>query len=356
MKAIVLHRFGDTDALELMDWPEPDVGPGDVLVQVHACAVGRTLDVEVRRRGADFHVTLPRILGSDPAGVVVAVGAEVRDYQPGDRVVSTSSLFCGDCPSCRDGATHACDRHGALGVHRDGGNAEYCAVPEGTLARVPDHVTFEQAAAMGVSYPVSWNLLRHAGRLDTDQDVLVMGAGGGLGIAGVRIVQALGARPLAAGGSAWKLDLCRELLGVEHTIDYQDADWSQRVRELSRDGRGVDVVFENISDPRTFDGALGALRTGGRLVTCGAHGGGVVALDVRSLYRRHLSIIGATGASAQMTHEVFRAVADGWLAPPPVRHVYPLSQIAAAHDAAAGRDLFGRAVLRIRDANGELAI
>jgi NADPH:quinone reductase-like Zn-dependent oxidoreductase len=356
MKAIVLHRFGDTDALELQDWPEPDAGPTDVLVQVHACTVGRTLDVEVRQRGADFRVTLPRILGSDPAGIVTAVGAEVRGYRPGDRVVSTSSLFCGDCPWCRAGATHACERHGALGVHRDGGNAEYCAIPEGTLARVPNHVTFEQAAAMGVAYPVSWNLLRHAGHLEAGQDVLVMGAGGGLGIAAVRIAQALGARPIAAGGSSWKLDLCRELLGVQDTVSYEEAEWSQRARELSRDGRGVDVVFENISDPRTFDGALGALRTGGRLVTCGAHGGGGVALDVRTLYRRNLTVAGAAGASVQMTREVFQAVADGWLAPPPVHHVYPLSEIAAAHDAAAGRDLFGRAVLRIRAEDGEPVI
>ncbi|MEN3284809.1 MAG: hypothetical protein V7607_5949 [Solirubrobacteraceae bacterium] len=210
-------------------------------------------------------------------------------------------------------------------MHRDGGDAEYCAVPGGTLARVPDHVTFEQAAAMGVAYPVAWNLLRYAGRLEAGQDVLVMGAGGSLGIAGVRIAQALGARPIAAAGSRWKLDLCRELLGVEDAVSYDDADWSERVRGLSRDGRGVDVVFENISDPRTFDGALNALRTGGRLVTSGAHGGGVVALEIRTMYRRNRTITGATGASVHMTREVFQAVADGRLVPPPVRHVYPLS-------------------------------
>jgi NADPH:quinone reductase-like Zn-dependent oxidoreductase len=349
MKAVVLRHFGDTDALELLDWPEPIVGPTDVLVRVHACTVGRTLDVEVRRRGADFHVSLPRILGSDPAGVVVAVGDEVRSFAAGDRVVSTSSLFCGTCPWCLEGATHSCEHHGALGVHRDGGNAEYCAVPEGSLAHVPDHVTFEQAAAMGVAYPVSWNLLHHEGRLRPGQDVLVMGAGGALGIAGIRIAQALGARPIAAAGASWKLDRCRELLGVEDTVSYEDAGWSQRVRELSRDGRGVDVVFENIADPNTFDDALSTLRSGGRLVTCGAHGGGVVPLDVRRLYRTNLTVAGATGASVQMTHEVFQAVADGRLAPPPVHHVYTLSEIAAAHEAAAGRDLFGRAVLRIGD-------
>jgi NADPH:quinone reductase-like Zn-dependent oxidoreductase len=348
MKAVVLRRFGGPDALELLDWPEPDVGPTDVLVEVHACSVGRTLDVEVRERGADFHVELPRILGSDPAGVVAAIGSEVRGLRPGDRVVSTSSLFCGRCDWCASGATHACEHHGALGVQRDGGDAEYCAVPEGTLARIPNHVTFEQAAAMGVAYPVAWNLLKHAGGLRAGQDVLVMGAAGGLGVAAVLIAEALGARPIAAGGSAGKLERCRKLLDVEDTVSYSEPGWSERVRELSRDGKGVDVVFENISDPLLFDDALGTLRVGGRLVTCGAHGGGRIELDVRRLYRAQLTIAGVTGAPVAMIREVFQAVTDGWLPAPPVPHVFPLSEVAAAHEAAAGRELFNRAVLRIR--------
>src|SRR3954465_5115204 len=108
MKAVVLRRFGGPGVLELIDWPEPDVGPGDVLVAVHACSVGRALDIEVRERGADFRVELPRILGSAPAGVVAAVGPGVHDLRAGDRVVSTSSLFCGRCAWCRAGAEHAC--------------------------------------------------------------------------------------------------------------------------------------------------------------------------------------------------------------------------------------------------------
>src|SRR5882724_10357308 len=146
MKALVIREFGGPEVLEYMDWPEPEVGPDDVLIEVHAVSVGRTLDVEVRRRGADFNVTLPRILGSDPAGVVAAVGAQVTSVAVGDRVVSTSTVFCGRCDACRSGATNACAEHRIVGVHLDGGYAELCAVPEGTIARIPDHVTFEQAA------------------------------------------------------------------------------------------------------------------------------------------------------------------------------------------------------------------
>jgi len=348
MKAVVVRSFGGSEVLELVDWPEPELGPRDALVAVEAVSVGRTLDVEVRRRGADFHVELPRILGSDPAGVVVEVGAETTSVRPGDRVVSTSTLFCGACAECRAGRTNACLEHGALGVQRDGGYAELCAVPENALVPIPDGVGFDQAAAMGTTYPVAWNLLHGRGEVGPGDDVLVMGAGGGMGIAGTLIAKSLGARVIAAAGAEWKLERCRELLGADAAVDYSRPGWAERVRELSRDGRGVAAVFENISSPALFGDALSTLRPHGRLLTCGAHGGGIVELNVRALYRSHLSIHGETGATREQTLDVFRRVADGLLPPPPVCHRFPLTDVAAAHEAAAGRELFGRAVLVVR--------
>jgi NADPH:quinone reductase-like Zn-dependent oxidoreductase len=257
---------------------------------------------------------------------------------------------------CRAGLTHACLQHEALGVHRDGGAAELVAVPERSVVRIPNHVDFDQAASMAVNYPMAWNLLRYAGRLQAGQDVLVMGAGGGLGIAGIAIAQSLGARVIAAAGSEWKLARCRELFGVDGCVDYSTPGWSERVRELSRDGRGVDVVFENISSPGLFVDSLASLRDYGRLVTCGAHGGGEVTVDMRVLYRRHLSILGERGASASMIREVWQAVQERRLPVPPVLHRFPLAQVADAHEAASGRDVFGRVVLDVvaADAAGEL--
>jgi NADPH:quinone reductase len=349
MKAVVIRAFGGPEVLEYLDWPEPQVGLSDVLIRVHAVTVGRTLDVEVRERGGDFRVELPRILGSDPAGVVAEIGSAVTTVSAGDRVVATSALFCGDCAYCRQGRTNACEHHRVLGVHLDGGAAEYCAVPEASVVRVPNHVSLEQAASMAVSYPMAWNLLRHAGRVEAGHDVLVMAAGGGLGIAGVLITKALGARAIAAAGAAWKLERCRTLLGADAAIDYSTPGWSQRVRALTAGGHGVDVVFENISSPDTFPEALSTLRPYGRLVTCGSHGGATVPLDMRALYRRHLSVIGETAASAGMAREVWRAVAERRVPPPPVFHRFRLAEVAAAHEAARGRDIFGRAVLTVRD-------
>jgi NADPH:quinone reductase-like Zn-dependent oxidoreductase len=345
VKALVIEEFGGPEVLEYRDWPEPEPRPDEVLIAVRAVTVGRTLDVEVRRRGADFRVTLPRILGSDPAGVVVAVGAEVTGFAVGDRVAATSTLFCGECAMCRAGREHACEHHEALGVHRDGGAAELVAVPERSVVRIPNHVDFDQAAAMAVNYPMAWNLLVEAGGLEAGQDVLVMAAAGGLGISGVLIAQALGANVIAAAGAEWKLERLREELGVEATVDYSRPDWAEEARALTRDGRGAEVVFENISSPELFPGSVAALRDYGRLVTCGAHGGGIVDVDMRVLYRRQLSIVGARGASAAMTREVWRLVAERRVPPPPVSARFPLAEAAAAHEAASGRDVFGRVVM-----------
>lgn len=349
----MIRSFGGPEVLEHTEWPDPSPGPGEVLIGVRAVSVGRTLDVEVRRRGADFRVELPRVLGSDPAGVVVAVGEEVTRFAPGDRVAATSTLFCGECSFCREGRTNACVSHRALGVHLDGGAAELCAVPEASVVPVPDHVSFEQAASMAVNFPMAWQLLAEAGGVEPGDEVLVMGAGGGLGIAGILVAQALGARPIAAAGSAWKLERCRELFGVEALVDYSEPGWSAQVREHSRDGRGVDVVFENISDPALFGDSLASLREYGRLVTCGAHGGGEVAVDMRDLYRRHLAIHGERGASAATIAETWRAVAERRLQPPPVFHRFPLAEAPAAHEAAAGRDVFGRVILLVGEGEDE---
>lgn len=345
MTAAVLRRFGGPDALELLDWPTPSPRADEVLIRVHAVTVGRALDVEVRERGADFRVTLPRILGADPAGVVVATGPEARRFAIGNRVVSTGCLFCGRCPACARGDTHVCDEHRVIGVHIDGGDAEYCAIPEQALLPIPERVAFDQAASMGVAYPLAWNLLCCAARLVPGEDVLVMGAAGGLGIAGVLVAKALGARVIAAAGADWKLERCRALLGADETVNYSRSGWSQRVRELSGDGRGVGVVYENISSPAMFPEALATLRTQGRLVTAGSHGGGIVSVDMRTVYRGHLRIFGETAASVEMGRQAFALVADGRLPAPPVFHRFPLSAISAAHEAALSRDLFGRAVL-----------
>ena len=343
MRAVVVRRHGGPEVLELCEWPDPIAAPGEVVIGVHAVSVGRTLDVAARAHGADFRAKLPRVPGSDPAGVVLEVGAGVTRFAPGDRVVCTSSLYCGRCAQCLAGRTHGCDEHRVVGIHIDGGDAERVAIPQETVEPIPDGVSFDEAAAMAVSYPVAWNLLHDQAGVRAGDTVLVMGAAGAVGIAGVLVARALGARVIAAAGSDWKLERIRDLLGADVTVNYGTAGWAAGVP-------GVDVVYENISEPALFAEALATLRPFGRLVSCGAHGGGTVPLDMRMVYRRHLSIIGGTGASAAATRTVFAAVADGVIAPPPVFHRYPLEEVAAAHEAALGRDLFGRIVLTVEGA------
>src|SRR3984893_12769854 len=111
VRAVVVRAHGGPEVLEFCDQPDPHAGAGEIVIGVRAVSVGRTLDVEARARGADFGAKLPRIPGSDPAGVVLEVGPGVTRFAPGDRVVCTSTLYCGRCEACLAGMTHACDDH-----------------------------------------------------------------------------------------------------------------------------------------------------------------------------------------------------------------------------------------------------
>ena len=349
MKAVVLRRFGGPDALDYIDWPDPKIGPNDVLVKVYAVTVARTLDIEVRQRGANFNVALPRILGSDPAGVVVEVGRDVTNFSLGDRVATNGVLYCGVCEQCSRGRSNACERFRLLGINVDGGDAEYCALPESSVVRIPNHITMDEAASIAIGYPVALNLLKQAAELRPGEDVLVMAAAGALGIAGVLIAKAMGARVIAAAGADWKLERCKALLGADDVVNYTEPDWQRRVMQLSSHGDGVDVVFENISSPELFPLALRSLRPYGRLVTCGTHGGGTIELDMRPVYRSHLSIYGRAGASVDVVREVWRMLAERRVAAPPVFHRFPIAEAPAAHQFAAGRDAFGKTVLIVEE-------
>jgi NADPH:quinone reductase-like Zn-dependent oxidoreductase len=352
MRAVVLRRCGGLDALEQLDWPRPEIAPGEVLVAVHAVTAA-ALDVDLRKHATERHIQLPRVLGLDPAGVVEQVGAGVTRFRPGDRVAIGGVVHCGECERCRRGDDE-CARQQVIGLHRDGGQADYVAIPEGNLVPVPDGIALPEAACMALTYPVAWNLLVNGGRLHAGRRVLVMAAGGGVGVAAIAIAKALGAQVIAAAGSAWKLDLCRELLGADAVVDYTQPGWSEQVRAWS-DGLGVDLVVENIASEALFGEAMESLAHGGRLVTCGAHGGGVVSLDVRKLYLRRQAIVGCNAAPQSAVEAVWEAVADGRVPPPPIHDRFPLERIAEAHELIEARRNFGRVALIVRTEQGDPA-
>ena len=318
MKAVLLTHFGGLDVLRLSDVPTPSPAPGEVLVRVHAVSVNRTWDIEVRRDGGGYDVTLPLVLGFDPSGVVEALGDGVVGFAVGDRVTVTRM------------------------VNQGGGAAEYIAAPVNRTFHVPDAVSFAEATVVSRHFPMAFGLARHA-QLQAGEWALAMGAAGALGSSAVQVAKHLGARVVAAAGSPERVRVALDL-GADAGIDYRREDLAAEVMRIT-DGKGVDVVFENIGDPELWPGAFDALAQGGRLVTVGVHGGGVVPLDVKRLYWGNLRVIGGLGGAEPGDVERSLELAAAGTFRVLIDRVLPLEDVAEAHRLVADRELLGKVIL-----------
>jgi NADPH2:quinone reductase len=285
--------------------------------------------------------TFPIISGSDCAGEVAAVGPGADERLVGQRVVLYPSLYCGECDQCLAGEQTRCYTYKIFGEHEPGAMAEYAVAPARNLFRLDDSVTFTEAAAMPVAYTTAWRMLVTAGRLKGGDTVLTLGVGGGVGSAALVLGRLLGARVIAGASSHAKRELAIEH-GAEAAVDVGEA-FSERVLELNG-GRGVDIVVDPLGS--TWPESIRSLARGGRLVVCGATAGNRPSFDIRELYQRHRSILGAPMGNWRDFTAVMTLVNRGELRPI-IDRVYPLTEIAAAHVRAESRENFGKVVVTV---------
>jgi NADPH:quinone reductase len=340
MRAAVIRTFGPPEVLQVEEVPVPPVGETDVLVEVHAVSVNRTLDVLVRRDGNNRNIKLPAVLGVDPSGVVVAVGSGVRERRVGDRV-ATVNLRCGTCRYCLAGEEEDCRADIHLGISRSGGYAEYVSVAEPATVKLPDGLAFAEATVMLRHFPTAFALARR-GNVCADDWVLVMGAAGALGACCVQVSRLAGAHVIAAAGTDDRVQAA-VAYGADAGVNYRAQDLAAEVMRIT-DGHGADVVFENIADPTLWPGAFNSLAYRGRLVTAGAHGGGRVELDVSRLYRNRLRIIGGPGNSWGDVQRTLEAVTSGQLKAV-INRILPLECAAEAHRLVETEPLLGKIIL-----------
>jgi NADPH:quinone reductase-like Zn-dependent oxidoreductase len=331
MKAVVLREFGLPGVMRVEEVPDPEPGRGEVVVAVHAVSVNRTLDLVVRAGRYAKPVSLPHVLGVDPSGVVAAVGPGVGDRKPGDRVVVWPHVGVVEGQGPR-----------MIGIHVWGGYAQYVKVPASSTYLVPDGLDFAAATVVARHAPIAFHLLRDKAQVKPGEWVLVMGAAGGLGNAGVQAAKVLGAKVIAGAGASARVEAALAL-GADAGVNYRAQDLTDEVRRIT-EGGGVDVVFENIGDPDLFPKAFASLRRHGRLVTAGGHGGGVVPLDVNRLYLNHLTVIGATGYQPQDITGSLAAAAQGRFRIM-IDRVLPLAQAVEAHELVESGSVLGKIVL-----------
>jgi len=275
MKAVRLSEYGQPEVLQYIEVPVPEIEPDEVLVRVRGTSVTRW-DLRYRQglltpppgRAA---LPLPFQLGRDTAGEVQAVGAEVRRFKTGDRVVAMTCPACGGCEYCKRGLDNLCTDIALPGHQRFGAYAQYVCRKETELLHAPDSLSFEKLACLLWSYSTVWHMAIERGRLRPGQDVLVTAASGGMGTAAIQIAKLAGAaRIVALTGSANKVAPLQKL-GASHVLNYREENVPARIAEITN-GLGVDLALENVGG-EMLPLCMQCLRMDGTLVSAGQHGG-----------------------------------------------------------------------------------
>ena len=350
MKALVLEQPGDPPRLAVRDVPVPELGPRDVLVRVRACGFCHHDHLVMRgvlRRGVKPNV----VLGHEIAGEVEACGPWVAGLAPGDRVASILTNACGACAACGAGREHRCVRGHGIGHGVDGGFAEYVAVSEHSLVKLPPDADPATACLYGCPMGVALHALRDVGGLRSGETVVVTGAGGGLGVHAVQVARAWGARVIAVTTSAEKEEGL-SALGADPVLHIADMDFGEIVQGLT-DDRGADVVLNTLG-AMAFQASWDALGQYGRMLMVGDLTGERVSFRPAELLFKDLHIAGVSGVSRRQLEEVARMAADG-LVRPVVSHVLPLEEAMDAYRLVAERRSFGRIMLRPAHNRGRVA-
>jgi len=342
MKAVLFRQHGGPDKLAYEDLPTPVIGPEEVLIRVKACALNH-LDIWIRQGNPAYPMPLPHVSGSDIAGAVEQVGAQVDGLMVGEKVFVSPGISCWKCEQCLAGRDNMCRIYSIIGAMMHGGYAEYVKVPFRNVVPIPGNLTFEQAAAFPlVSVTASHMLFALAG-LQHGETVLIMGAGSGVGMMAVQMAKLAGARVITTVGSDDKISKA-VILGADAVLNHSKEKVADRVKLLT-EGRGVDVVIEHIGS-EVWESCLQSLAKGGRLITCGATTGVEVKLDLRYIYSRQLTIKGSYMGTRAEFVKAAELLGQGRLISV-IDRTYPLKEARAAQEQMLSRKFFGKIVLTV---------
>src|SRR5436190_3328563 len=341
MKAVLFHEHGGPDVLKYEDVPDPETGRGEVLIEVKATSINH-IDIFLRRGMPGVKVPLPKIAGCDASGLVREIGPGVTGLKAGDRVTINPGISCGRCEFCAAGFGSQCTTFAMVGEHTDGAYAELVKVPAHIVLPIPDSMSFEDAAAAPLVFLTAWSMMVVKGNIRPGEDVLILGAGAGVGTAAIQIAKMVGCRVLATASSNEKLERARQL-GADVLINYKTEEFDKRIRELTNK-RGVDVVIDYIGAD-TWVRSLRSARRGGRVLTCGATTGFDPQTDLRQIFFRQVQVIGSTMGSHREFLDVMKCVLRGQLRPV-IDRVLPLREARRGHELIEARAVFGKIVLK----------
>jgi len=345
MRAAVITGHGGPEVVGVVDnLPLPQPKRGEVRLKMKAAALNR-LDLWVRLGWPGLNLPMPHIMCADGAGVVDALGEDVTQFAVGDRVCIDPTIVEPDSPALMTGLENQSRIH-ILGESVTGVASEYAVLPVRNLMKMPDHVSYEQAASAGLVYVTAWHSLMTRGGLRAGESVLIVGAGGGVNSASIQIAKLAGAKVYVVGSNAEKCQKATEL-GADVTINREiTPNWSKEMYKMTNK-QGVDVVIDNVGTS-TFNDSIRCVRIGGRILVVGNTSGPFVELDLRQVFARQISIIGSTMGPHQDYIKVMNLVFSGALKPV-IGAVFPLEDARKAQDTLAEFEVFGKVVLKIEE-------
>lgn len=325
MKAAVF--YGGGQPLRVEEYPDPRIGPQDVLVKVAACGVCHT-DLHYLDHGVPTFKKPPLVLGHETSGTVAAVGEEVTGFRVGDRVLLPAVLSCGQCTFCRTGRENICQGMVMFGNDVDGAYAEYVKAPAKDTFRLPDEIPLVEGCIIADAITTPFHAVVNRARVKPGDTVVVFGCGG-VGLNAVQVAAAVGGRVIAVDILDRKLEWAKQF-GAEETINARAGDVGKAVRKLT--GGGADVAIEAIGNPATMEQAFSCLRTSGRLVIVGySHEN--MALNAGRVMYREMEVIGSLGCRPVDYPRVIELVRTGRIqVVPMVTDRFSLDEINGAFD------------------------
>lgn len=355
LKALVYEEYAKNDdfskILKIKEIDEPKPKSHEVVFRVESAALN--YDDIWGMRGKPIEIPMPHISGTDASGEVIAIGDDVKNIQVGDRIVSHGNLSCRVCKNCTRGREFDCRSRKIWGFQTGplwGGFCEITHLPEVNVVKIPENVSYDEAAAASMTLMTSWHMLVGRAKIKPGQTVLIMGGGSGMGTFGIQIAKLYNCDVIATSSSD-KLEKCIEL-GADYAVDHRKDDWYKEVKTISKElakkknkSPGVDVIFEHIGG-KHWNQELTLLKYGATVVTTGATTGYNVQTDLRHVFFKGINILGSTqGTRAELEQGLY------WMSKGKIKSIidstFPLEKAPDAHSRMLSRKgLFGKILLK----------
>lgn len=344
MKAVILNENGGLDKIIYTEeHPIPEIKPNEVLVNIKATTINRA-DLVIRGGYPGLSLNFPHILGGDITGVVTKIGSDVRNFKEGDRVVAWSIVSETDDDWTRRGKAGQSPNWQYFGMHRAGSYAEYSAVPESSLIKLPDNVSFEDAACLPVAGLTAYHAVKTVGDLKKGDKFFIWGGTSGLGVIAIQLAKNIGAEVFATAGYPHKTSFLKQM-GVDHIFNHRDGlSVDDEVMKITQ-GMGIDVILDYVG-PEAFPKNFKMVKKGGKILFCGILTGREAMVSLHQTYLRHISLLGLYLGEKNELEELIKLVAEAKVKPH-IGATLELKDAAKAHEMMAKGDVIGKIVLRV---------